>query len=111
MKTIGVKAYLDSGGSQEVSSINWGTLEPGSTKNFTLYIKNEGNVNITLSLSTENWSPSSASNYMSLSWSYNGAVIKPGQIVQVTLSLQVSSSISGVTNFSFDIVITATETA
>ena len=111
IKTIGINAYLDSECTQPVSSIDWGSLSPGSTKNFVIYLKNEGNVDITFSISTENWSPSSASNYISLSWSSYGVVISPGQVVAVTLTLQVSDSISGVTSFSFDIVITATETA
>jgi len=109
VKTIGVKAYLDSGCTQEVSSIDWGVLEPGSTKSFTIFIKNEGNVDMTLSLSSENWVPQSASTYITISWDYNGSPIAPGQVVQVNLNLQVSSSISGIDNFSFDIVITATE--
>jgi len=111
IKTIGINAYLDSGCTQPVSSIDWGSLSPGSTKNFVIYLKNEGNVDITFSISTENWSPASASNYISLSWSSYGVVISPGQVAEVTLTLQVSDSISGVTEFSFDIVITATESS
>ena len=111
VKTIGINAYLDSGCTQPVSSIDWGSLSPGSTKNFVIYLKNEGNVDITFSISTENWSPASASNYISLSWSSYGVVISPGQVAEVTLTLQVSDSISGVTEFSFDIVITATESS
>ncbi|MHA1665387.1 MAG: hypothetical protein ACTSVW_06100 [Candidatus Njordarchaeales archaeon] len=109
VKTVGVKAYLDSECTQEVSSIDWGVLEPGSTKSFTIFIKNEGNVDVTLSLSSENWTPQSASTYITISWDYNGSSIAPNQVIQVNLNLQVSSSVSGIDNFSFDIVITATE--
>jgi len=110
IKTIGAKAYSDSECTQELSSIDWGTLEPGSTKSFTIYIKNEGNVDVTLNLSTENWNPESASNYITISWNYDGSSIAPGQVLQITLNLRVSNSVSGVDNFSFDIVITAVET-
>ena len=105
VKAIGVGVYWDSGCSNSVTSINWGTVEPGSTNDVTVYIKNEGNTPATLSSSTENWDPSIASTYMSLTWNYGGQVIDVGAVVQVTLSLTVSDTIEGVTSFSFDIVI------
>ena len=71
----------------------------------TVYIKNEGNAAETLSSTAENWNPSTASTYMSLTWDYGGQVIDVGEVVQVTLSLSVSDTIEGVTSFSFDIVI------
>lgn len=105
VRAIGVGVYWDSGCSNSVTSIDWGTVEPGSTNDVTVYIKNEGNTPATLSSSTENWNPSIASTYMSLTWDYGGQVIDVGAVVQVTLSLTVSDTIEGVTSFSFDIVI------
>jgi len=105
VKAIGVGVYWDSGCSNSVTSVNWGTVEPGSTNDVTVYIKNEGNTAATLSSTTENWDPSIASTYMSLTWDYGGQVIDVGEVVQVTLSLTVSDTIEGVTSFSFDIVI------
>ena len=81
-------------------------VEPGSSTSVTVYIKNTGNSPVTLTLDTENWNPSSASNYMSLSWDYNGQSIDAGGVVQVELTLTVYSNVTGITDFNFDIVIT-----
>ncbi|MEM3480033.1 MAG: hypothetical protein QW702_00470 [Candidatus Bathyarchaeia archaeon] len=73
-------------------------------------MKNTGNVPITLSLSTENWNPSNAGSYMTLTWDYTSETkIQSNSALKVTLTLTVSSSIQGITNFSFNIVITGTE--
>lgn len=108
IKGIGVGVYWDSGCSNQVTSVDWGTVEPGSTKNVTVFIRNEGNVPETLSLETENWNPQNASSYMSLTWDYGGQAINVDEVVQVTLSLSISDTIEGITNFSFDIVIIGT---
>ena len=105
LKTIGVGVYWDSGLTNRTTAINWGTLDPGTQKSFTMYIRNEGNSPITLTRSASNWNPAAASNYLSLAWNYNGQTINAGASVQVTLTLTVSASITGVSNFTFDITI------
>jgi len=105
VKAVGVSVYWDSGCSQAVSSIDWGLADPGSVKNVTVYVKNEGNAPITLSLQTSNWNPAEAADYISLSWDYGGQAIGVNQVVAVTLSLSISSNIQGITTFSFDIVV------
>jgi len=110
VKAIGVGVYSDSACTQEVLSIPWGTLDPGETCDETVYIRNEGNVAVVLSMTTENWDPSSASSYITLSWNLEqGYVLNHGQSVETVLTLSVSSSISGVESFTFDIIITGTE--
>jgi hypothetical protein len=110
IKATGVGVYSDSSCTNPVSSIDWGLLEPGSSKQYTIYVKNEGNVKLKLSVSVSNWNPQSASNYLTLSWNRENYVLNAGSSVSATLTLSVSSSISGITNFSFDIIITGTET-
>ncbi|MEM2742101.1 MAG: hypothetical protein QXD95_08160 [Nitrososphaeria archaeon] len=107
IKALGVGVYWDSVCSQTVSSIDWGLAEPGSVKNVTIYIRNEGNAPITLSLQTANWNPPTAASYISLSWNYGGETISLASVVKVTLSLSVSQSIQGASSFSFDIIILA----
>ena len=107
IKTINVGVYEDVDCTTAVSSINWGMTEPGSSLNETIYLRNEGNAEMTLSLDTQNWSPSGASSYITVSWDYAGS-ITPGEVVEVTLTLSVSAGIEGITNYSFDIVITGT---
>ena len=105
VKALGVGVYWDSGCSQTVSSIDWGSAEPGAVKNVTVYIRNEGNAPVTLSLQTANWNPPNAADYISLSWNYDGQTIGSNQVAAVTLSLSISSNIQGITTFSFDIVV------
>ena len=105
VKAIDIEVYWDSDHSNEVSLIDWGVIEPGTTENVTVYILNKGNSNVMLSMNTTNWSPSSASNYITLSWDYEGQSIGPSQVIQTTLTLSMSPSIQGITSFSFDIVI------
>ncbi len=108
VKGIGVGVYWDSGCTNSVSSINWGLLDPGSDKTVTVYVRNEGNSVTTLSKATQNWDPSTASSYMTLNWNYAGQTLNVNQVLQTKLTLIVSSAISGITSFSFDITITAT---
>jgi len=110
VKAIGVGVYSDSACNQTVLSIQWGTLDPGESSDETVYICNEGNVAVVLSITAENWDPVSASSYMTLSWNLEqGYVLNHGESVETVLTLSVSSSISGVESFTFDIIITGTE--
>ena len=108
MKGIGVGIYWNSACTNRTSSIDWGLLDPGSDKIVTVYVRNEGNAVVTLSKATQNWNPSTASSYITLNWNYAGQTLSVNQVLQIKLTLVVSSSISGITSFSFDITITAT---
>jgi hypothetical protein len=105
VKAIGVMVYSDASATDRLTSIDWGILEPDEDKSVTLYIRNEGNYAVTLSLLTENWNPSNASQYIALSWNREGQSVNPSEIVDATLTLAVSPGVSGITDFSFDIVI------
>ena len=105
VKTIGVGVYWDDGCANPLSSVDWGVLEPGSSENVSCYIRNEGSSVSTLSMYTSNWSPSNASDYLSLSWDYGEQSIDVDEVVQVTFTLSVDASIEGITIFSFDITI------
>ena len=109
VKAMGVGVYWDISCNNQVTSIDWGVVQPGATKDVTVYIRNEGNAPEILSLATENWTPSSAASYMSIGWDYGGQVIDVGAAFQVKLSLAVSDGIEGITNFSFDVVITGSD--
>jgi len=113
VKTINVGVYWDRNCSSTVSSIDWGEIEPGSVKNVSLFIRNEGKAAASLFLSTDNWSPSNASEFMTLRWDYDNQMLAPpdedsSDILLVALTLQVSPSIRGIKSFSFDVIIGAT---
>jgi hypothetical protein len=109
VQTIGIEAYWDTARTNKLSTIDWGTIGPGETKNVTIYIVNTGNSNVVLSKNTTNWSSQNASNYITLNWNYQDQKIGPSQALQTTLTLSTSPDIKGVTTFSFDIVITASQ--
>lgn len=103
----GICVYSDSGCTSEIAALDWGTLEPGTNHNILVYIKNEGDSPVTLSLETSNWIPSAASNYLTVNWNYYNQVINPGSATFVSLTLTVDPSIEGIDNFGFDISIIA----
>ena len=110
VKAIGVGVYWNSACTSNVTSIDWNFLEPGTTANRTVYIKNGGNTRMMLNMTTDNWS-TGAYGKITLSWNCEGYLLDPASVVQAVLTLSVSSTISGVTSFSFDIIITGTEHA
>ena len=105
IKTVGVGVYWDINCTMRATGIDWGLLEPGQNKSVIVYVRNESNVPVSLSLSTANWNPVNASNYITLTWSYEGQFLKQGDVVKVALTLLVSDQIKGVADFSFDIII------
>ncbi len=107
VKGIGVGVYWDSACTNATSSIDWGVLDPGSSNTVTFYVRNEGNSAATLSMATQNWNPSTASTYMSLYWDYKSQILNVNQPLQVKLTLSVSSTASGIADFTFDIIIVA----
>ena len=108
--TIGVGVYTDSGCNTPLTSIPWGTLEPGESQNIVCYIKNEGTSASTLTMYTSNWSPSTAEDYLTLTWNYGGQYINPDSSRQITFTLNVDENIDGISSFSFDITIVGTST-
>jgi hypothetical protein len=108
LKTIGIGAYWDENLTDKVNLIDWERLEPGAQNNVAIYFHNEGDFAVTLSESTSNWNPPVASNYLTLSWNYNGQTIEAGENLQVTLTLSVSTNVTGVTDFNFDIIVEGT---
>jgi len=100
---IGV--YWDRGCTQNVSSIDWGTLEPGGTQQVVVYVLNEGNDTFNLDLAPQDWQPANASDWLSFSWSCRNTTIAAGHVVKVTQTLSVASDFpGGFSSFSFSIV-------
>jgi hypothetical protein len=107
VESIGVGIYWDPKCTNRTLELNLGNIAPNSNTTRTVYIRNEDDTKVTLSLSTSEWSPQKASEYMRLSWTYDGRTLSTGQIIPVTLTLSVDSEISGVTDFQFNTIITA----
>lgn len=109
IKSVGVSVYWDSACTNQTSSFSWGVLAPGSTASIKLYVKNSGTIPVTLSASFGNWNPASAASYMTPGCNCTNYALGTGSVAAAVLTLTVSQSITGVTNFSFDITLTGTE--
>jgi len=103
IKAVGIHVYKDAAATEPLTSADWGIFEPGESKTGPVYIKNEGNVPVALSFHVENWQPAAASNFITLTWDYNGSGLPKGSIKQVTFTLTVSVNITGIENFSFEV--------
>jgi len=106
---VGVGVYADSECTVPLTFIDWGTVYPNSKKTYNAWILNEGNANITLEMYVQNFAPQEIEAYFNVTWSYNGSVIEPKQIVPVYFVLQVGNYDLNYTSFSFDIVVVAVE--
>jgi hypothetical protein len=111
INAIGIGVYSDSTCTQSLTSINWGTRNPGEVAGVSAYVKNIQTVNLTMTLSTSNWNPSIASQYLALSWNYSGQVLTPNQVLHMQFQLSIASNVQGIASYSFDININATQHA
>jgi hypothetical protein len=103
--TVGIGVYGNQACTINITSVDWGTLNPGGAVQKIAYIKNSGSSNVTLSMTTNTFSPSSMQNYLSLTWNATNYVLGPNQVVTVAFALNVSPDAQGGT-FNFNILIT-----
>ncbi len=109
LETAGVCVFWEETCTNNVSSIDWGSLEVGATKEATVYISNDGGTPVTLNMTTDNWSPALASYYIELSWNREDYVLKSGSVAKTVLTLAVARNVQGFTEFNFDIIISGIE--
>lgn len=105
IKTLGIEVYAEPECLTPVTNIDWGLLEPGQTAQKTVYVKNVGNAPVTLTMTTQEWSPSVASQYISVVWNLENAQLQPNNVMQAIFTLTVAVDIQDVTDFSFTIVL------
>ena len=107
--SLGVDVFWDQECSSQVSEVDWGTLEPGDSKNVSVYVKNTGNKALILSMNTADWAPATAETYIAVAWDAEGAQLSVRDVLKVSITLSISASVSGFTDFQFSIVITGGE--
>ena len=106
---------------QPLTGIDWsgeGPILPGQSRNSSrVYLRNEGDVPVTLYLSASGWifEDSTGSilaqdydQYFSLSWDYDNSAVAVNETKPVTFTLTISPAIVDVARFSFGIVVTLT---
>ena len=109
INAVNLGVYSDSACTQTASALNVGTLNPGATATQTVYIKNTGTVPETLTMTANNWTPTSASSSLTLTWNRQSTVLNADQSIQATLTLTAASSTGSLTTFSCDVTLTGTQ--
>lgn len=109
LKVDGVGVYRDANCGVAVTYLDWGMVEPGSTKDISVYVRNEGNHIASLFLATNDWDPENASDYMSLTWNYDGKTLSPLESIELTLTLSVSADARNMESFSFKVILGTNE--
>ena len=114
--------YLDDPSKSQprtLQSIDWsadGPLERGLCRNSSkVYFRNEGNVPITMFLSTSDWAfqdvtgkalAQNCQQYFTLTWNYDNSTIAVNETRPTTFTLAISPNITNVDAFSFNLVVT-----
>ena len=106
---VNLGVYSDSACTQTCTALNVGSLNPGGSTTQTVYIKNTGTVQETLTMTANNWTPTGASSSLTLTWNRQSTVLNADQSIQATLTLTVASSTGSLTTFSCDVTVTGTQ--
>ena len=106
-----VGVYLDVSCATSVQQIDWGVVAPGSSETVVAFVRNEGVSSVRFVLNTTNWQPTGSSVKMSFGWNYSGRSVKPRVTVPIAFILSAGADAGGLTSFSFDIVVSASEYA
>jgi hypothetical protein len=109
INAVNLSVYSDSACTQPVTTLTAATLNPGATTTQTIYIKNTGNVPETLTMTTNNWTPTSASTSLTLTWNRQNTVLNAGASTQATLTLTAAANTGTLTTFSCDVTLTGTQ--
>jgi hypothetical protein len=107
IRGVGVGVYTNSACNNPLSSVDFGLLDAGSQKDITFYLRNEGNTDIDLSMTSKNWNPTEAADYLSLTWNREGQLMEPDQVISCVMTLTVSPNIQNIDSYSLTITITA----
>jgi hypothetical protein len=101
IKTIDVETYWDQNGVNKRETLSWDEIKIEklgwneikiTPVNTTVYVKSVSNFRVTLNIFLTDWNPVEISDYLTISWDYNGTIINPGEIIPVAMTLSGSSS-------------------
>jgi len=105
VKSINVGVYLDANCTIQVGGIDWGLMEPGENITREVYLRNEGNVEVVLSIWAANWSSPEVEEFMDFSSDYQDSPVGVANKIPLKLILHLSPDIKEIETFGFDIII------
>lgn len=91
-------------------TIEWGHVEKNVQQIKAVFVKNENTVPIAISGIAENWNPAEVETYATFeAIPYGDPNLASGEVKELDFHLTVSGDYLGMSDFTFDIVITGTE--
>ncbi len=106
---VNVDLYTDMYCTIPCTSLNVGSVAPGTSATQNIYVKNSGTAAMTLSMAVSAWNPSNAGSYLTLSWNRAGYVLAANASVQAVLTLTAAANTGSLTTFSCNVTITGTQ--
>jgi len=104
IKAVNLGVYSDVGCQNVITEINWGMLEPNVVINYTCYVKNLSNVPLNVTVTSSNWNPATAPQYIFFSADVSECQNIPvNGVREIVFTLQIAYNVTGITNFSFNI--------
>jgi len=92
-------------GTNEVTTVEWGALEPGEVATVQFWVKNEGAADLYCDMGTDEWIPSGSDQYFDLTWDFGSTAVAQHRSRKVTMELHVHDDITGIDEFTFNIII------
>lgn len=104
-ETVSFGVYWDVTATNPVTNIVWGEIEAGSSADIGVWIKNEGPVDLYCQAFwiEDSWDPPGVHVFFTMGWEFGEGPIKSGRARFVPVSLHVDATITGVTDFYFEI--------
>ena len=102
---IAFEIYWDVTATSEVTMVEWGALEPGGVGTVEFWVKNEGNTLLYCDTGTDEWVPSGSDQYFDLTWNFGDTPVGSHRSRKVTMELHVHADITGINEFTFNIII------
>ena len=103
-----IDVFADQECTKEISAIEWGNINAGGSSTVTIFVRNSGNVPLTMSMATSNYDPASAQNYLTLTWNQENTWLSPSSVIPCDFILSASPLVVDITEFRFQVEINGT---
>lgn len=107
--TIGIEAYTDPAKTTFLTYVDWGVFYPNMTKTHNMYLYNNGSIPVTLTMTTDEWNPTIANQFLHVTWNATGYLLQAQHGVPIQFAIFVLPNVTGVDSFSFTTIITGAQ--